>query len=187
MLVTVLRIFPMALGAAWLVAAPAAPSVEPTRAPFDAVRADCEDFRGATICSYQVTKQRGDRVCGIQRYFATNAYYYQRFVATVDGDVARIAKICGDPGSETDTYCRGQAPDHASKVGWGTSDALLVACEGGRYDAKSGKVVGCTAEASSAPAHRETDLPALVDDLDSDGPDTENLAWLKRCVAGQED
>lgn len=54
---------------------------ERPRAPFDGAWMSCETYRGAQICSYKLMRQSGARVCGVQQYFATNAYYVQRFIA----------------------------------------------------------------------------------------------------------
>lgn len=181
------QIFSFAIGALALFSS--APPSLPERGPdpLDASWVDCEAFQGSTICSYEVTEQEGDRVCGIRRYFATNRYYWLRYVAKVEGDIARFEKICGDPGSDTDTYCAGQAPASAVRVGWGTSDELIAACHGGRIDAESGKAVGCASTTPSAPVRPGKDWAARVHDLDAKGPDGENRDWLKRCVAGSDD
>lgn len=154
-----------------------APALAP--APFDGAWMSCETYRGAEICSYKLLVQRGSRICGVQRYFATSAYYEQRFVGTVEGHVAQIEKICGDPGSETDTYCAGRAPRDAAKIGWGTSSERLFQCRGRLFST-----------ASDAPASCKGVTPGMgvprVRSLGEQGPQQEDRAWLAACAAGRE-
>lgn len=163
--------------AAGLSAASPAPAFAP--APFEGAWMRCETYRGTEVCEYKLLAQRGDRVCGVQRYFATNAYYEQRFVGTVKGHVAHIEKICGDPGSETDTYCAGRAPDMAEKVGWGTSDQKLFQCRGRLFGASSEAGTDCRGLARSAGMPR-------VRSLGGQGPQPDDRAWLASCAAGAE-
>lgn len=148
-------------------------------APFNGAWISCETYRGAEICSYKLLAQRGSRVCGVQRYFATNAYYEQRFVGTVKDKVAQIEKICGDPGSETDTYCAGRAPRDAAKIGWGTSSERLFQCRGRLFSTSS-----------DAPASCQGVTPGMgmprVRSLGEQGPQPEDRAWLAACAAGRE-
>lgn len=152
---------------------------EPTRTPFDGAWMSCETYQGASICSYTLMAQAGTRVCGVQRYFATNAYYTQRFIATAEGKSARIDKICGDPGSETDTYCAGRAPASAEKIGWGTSNRTLHACGNGLYGTDKGEAFSCAA------ARPEAALPK-VRTLSNEGPEPEDKAWMASCAAGED-
>ncbi|WP_447930652.1 hypothetical protein [Sphingopyxis fribergensis] len=158
-------------------ASTSAPALAP--APFEGAWMSCETYQGAEVCDYTVLAQRGGRVCGVQGYFATNAYYEQRFVGTVKANVAHIEKICGDPGSETDTYCAGRAPDGAEKVGWGTSDEKLFIC-GGRLHAASG--AGST---SCAGITRQSGTPRVRSPGER-GPAPEDRAWLASCADGAE-
>ncbi|MBL0916390.1 MAG: hypothetical protein IBJ13_13035 [Sphingopyxis sp.] len=151
----------------------------PTRMPFDGAWMNCEAYRGSSICSYKLMRQTGTRVCGVQRDFATNAYYTQRFIATAEGKNARIDRICGDPGSETDTYCTGRAPAGAEKIGWGASNRTLHACGDHLYGADSGKAFSCAA------ARPEAGLPK-VRTLSNEGPEPEDEAWLAACAAGKD-
>lgn len=148
-------------------------------APFDGAWMSCEEWQGSEICEYKLLAQHGDRVCGLQSYFATNAYYGQRFVGTVKANVAHIEKICGDPGSETDTYCEGQAPDHAEKVGWGATDQTLFLCNGELLGADGADATSC------AGLKRGTGMPK-VRSLGDQGPDADDRAWLASCAAGAE-
>jgi hypothetical protein len=164
-----------------IVAGASAASPAPAHAPvpFDGAWMDCQTWRGAEICEYTLLAQRGTRVCGLQRYFATNAYYEQRFVGTVKANVAHIEKICGDPGSETDTYCAGRAPSDAAKVGWGSSDEKLLLCNGRLLSASGGATADC------AGATRQSGMPR-VRTLGDQAPEPQERAWLTSCAAGAE-
>lgn len=163
--------------AAGVSAAKPAPASAP--APFEGAWMSCEDYQGAEICDYVMLAQRGPRVCGVQRYFATNTYYEQRFVGTVKANVAHIEKICGDPGSETDTYCTGRAPADAAKVGWGTSNEKLFLCQGRLLGTSGGRAPTC------AGVERQSGMPR-VRALGDQGPDPEEREWLTACAAGAE-
>ncbi|HKX87751.1 MAG TPA: hypothetical protein VJM13_00960 [Sphingopyxis sp.] len=163
--------------AAGVSASTPAPALAP--APFDGLWRSCEPYQGSEICTYRMLVQRGDRVCGVQRDFATNAYYEHRFVGTVKANVAHIEKICGDPGSETDTYCAGRAPDGAEKVGWAAAEQKLFLCNG-RLLAASGDDA-----ASCAGVSRRSGLPR-VRAAGGDGPQPDDRAWLASCAAGAE-
>lgn len=155
------------------------PAPVPAPAPFDGAWMSCETYQGSRICSYNLLAQRGDRVCGLQSYFATNAVYEQRFIATAKANVARIDKICGDPGSETDTYCAGKAPSHAEKVGWGTSDETLMICGGRLHGVSEGEPPSC------ASVSRQSGLPK-VRSLGDQAPEATERAWLASCLSGAE-
>jgi len=154
-----------------------APALAP--APFDGAWMSCETYRGDEICSYKLLVQRGRRVCGVQRYFATSAYYEQRFVGTVTGHVAQIEKMCGDPGSETDTYCAGRAPRDAAKIGWGPSSERLFQCRGRLFSTASDATVSCKGVTSGWGMRG-------VRSLREQGPQPEDRAWLAACAAGRE-
>ncbi|WP_374524317.1 hypothetical protein [Sphingopyxis sp.] len=154
-------------------------TAERKRAPFDGAWMSCETYQGSRICSYTLTAQRGARVCGVQRDFATNAYYTQRFIARAEGNRADIDKICGDPGSETDTYCAGQAPANAEKVGWSTSDQTLHACGNRLYGTEAGTSFRCAAARPAA------GLPK-VRSLGGEGPEPEDAAWMASCLRGED-
>ncbi|QCB54925.1 hypothetical protein E5675_11085 [Sphingopyxis sp. PAMC25046] len=162
--------------AAALWASNPAPAQAP--APFDGSWMSCDTYQGAEICEYKMLAQRGDRLCGVQRYFATNAYYEQRFVGKVNANVAHIEKICGDPGSETDTYCSGRAPSGAAKVGWQAIDRKLGLC-GGRLVEGGRDFHSCTSEG------RHLGMPR-ADELGEQGPGPEDRAWLTSCAGGAE-
>jgi hypothetical protein len=161
--------------AAGVSASTPAPALAP--APFEGAWMSCDTYQGAQICEYKILAQRGDRLCGVQRYFATNAYYEQRFVGTVKANIAHIGKICGDPGSETDTYCHGRAPAGAAKVGWQTTSRKLGLCNGRLFG--SGNLHPC------AGASRLVGMPK-VGDPGEQGPGPEDRAWLASCASGTE-
>lgn len=163
--------------AAGLSATTPAPALAPS--PFEGAWMSCETYQGAEVCDYTVLAQRGERVCGLQGYFATNAYYEQRFVGTVKANVAHIEKICGDPGSETDTYCAGRAPDGAENVGWGTSDEKLFVCNGRLFAASGADSTSC------AGVTRRSGTPRVRSTGDK-GPAPEDRAWLGSCADGAE-
>ena len=145
--------------------------------PFDGAWMSCETYQGARICSYTLTVQKGARVCGVQRDFATNAYYTQRFIATAEGKSARIDRICGDPGSETDTYCAGRAPAGAEKVGWGESNRTLHACGVRLYGTDRDQPFSCTGARPAA------GMPKVLS-LGGEGPEADDKAWIASCAAG---
>lgn len=166
----------LSLAAAGVAAWPA-PAASP--APFEGAWMSCETYRGSEICSYKLLAQRGSRVCGVQRYFATNAYYEQRFVGTVTGGVAQIDKMCGDPGSETDTYCPGRAPRDAAKVGWAPSKERLFQCRGRLFSTSSDAPTSCRG------VTRDMGIPR-VRSLGEQGLQPEDRTWLAACAAGRE-
>ncbi len=151
---------------------------KPPPPPFEGTWMSCESYQGSSICAYTALAQRGTRVCGVQSDFATNSYYVQRFIGTARGNVVEIDKICGDPGSETDTYCAGQAPEGAEKVGWGTSDRQLSLCKGRLSGGKKGEVSACTN------ASARNGLPK-VSRLNGEGPEAEDRAWMVSCSQGE--
>lgn len=173
-LITVAMLSIASLGAGVSATKPA-----PTPAPFNGAWMSCETYQGSRICSYNLLAQRGDRVCGLQSYFATNAVYEQRFVATAKANVARIDKICGDPGSETDTHCVGKAPSYAEKVGWGTSDETLLVCGGRLHGVSEGEAPSC------AKMNPRAGLPK-VRSLGDQAPEAAERAWLASCISGAE-
>ncbi len=154
-----------------------APALAP--APFDGAWMSCDTYQGARVCSYLLLTQRGSRVCGLQHYFATNRLYWQRFVGTARANMVKIDRICGDPGSETDTYCAGQAPSDAKRQGWGTSDKSLHLCRGRIFSVRDGEKFTCSE------VHPEGGLPK-VRSLRRQGPQPEDAVWLKSCTAGAE-
>lgn len=152
---------------------------KPAPPPFEGLWRDCESWQGSSVCAYTALAQRGTRVCGVQSDFATNRYYVQRFVGTARGNVVEIDRICGDPGSETDTYCAGQAPADAAKVGWGAPDRQLSLCQGHLQVGNKGDAASCTRASARA------GLPKVPRD-DGDGPQAEDRAWMASCLQGDD-
>jgi len=155
----------------------AASKPEPAR--FDGAWMQCETWQGARVCGYKRLVQRGDRVCGVQQDFATNRMYRQRFVGTAQGRSMMIERICGDPGSETDTYCAGEAPQGAERTGWGASDRSLHLCGGRLFGADGGAGVDCATAPAAAGLPR---VRTLGDEALAPGEE----AWLRSCAAGAE-
>ncbi|ALJ12785.1 hypothetical protein LH19_07875 [Sphingopyxis macrogoltabida] len=161
------------------VSASGASASKPAKPPFEGLWMSCERWQGSSICAYKALAQQGTRVCGVQSDFATNRYYVQRFVGTARGNVVEIDRICGDPGSETDTYCAGQAPADAAKVGWGASDRQLSLCEGRLQAGKKGEAAHCT------PASARAAMPK-TSGRDGEGPEAEDRAWMASCAQGDD-
>lgn len=108
-------------------AVPSDPGEETARA---AAWESCGTLRGASVCTWTALVRRGGQVCAVRQDFATNTYYVHRLMGVAAGDGARFTRICGDPGSETDSFCEGQAPDGAEKVGWTSYDQTVRICDG---------------------------------------------------------
>ncbi len=156
---------------------------KPAPAPFEGSWLRCDTNAGYRVCGYAQTTQRGQRVCGIEGYVATNSFYHTRFVGTAEGTSARIDKICGRPGSETDTHCADQAPRHldpSEKVGWGTSRDKFYVCKGRIHGRSDDQLFDC------ATAVRDAGMPKVRRLPKSDGPDEIERAWLASCTAGRE-
>lgn len=169
---------PLIVLAAVLATAVPGASAPADRPPaFDGQWMTCTSYRGASVCGWVALAQRGGRVCGVQGDFATNAYYRHRLVGSVQAGAARIEKICGDPGSETDTYCAGQAPPGAAKVGWGASDDVLFLCGGRLHRTRDGVAPDCGA------VPREAGLPRVTSPA-AEGPQPEDVRWMASCLAG---
>ncbi|WP_137871076.1 hypothetical protein [Sphingopyxis sp. 2PD] len=161
----------------------AASAANPVSAPFQGSWQRCDTYRGDRVCSYALTTQRGNRVCGVESYFASGRLYYLRFVGTAEGSSVRIDKICGRPGSETDTHCADQAPryrDSTEKVGWGTSTDMRHVCKGRLHEGRRGKPFSC------ATAVRDAGIPKVRRLTTDDGLEAEQRAWLASCTAGRE-
>lgn len=159
-------------------------ATKPAPTPFDGSWERCTKYQGIKICSHAVTTQRGNRVCGVEGSWASGRYYHTRFVGTADKASMRIDKICGRPGSDTDTHCAGQGPRHLDpdeKVGWGTSHKMVHVCKRRLHGGWSrDEVFNC------ATAVRDAGLPKVHRLTNDDGPDPEERAWLASCTAGRE-
>lgn len=82
----------------------------------------------------------------------------------------RSLRICGDPGSETDSFCTGQASKDAEKVGWTSYDRTLYLCDGRLSENPAGWT--CTNDLDMARV--STDRLSLSD---------EDRGWLVACTA----
>lgn len=102
-------------------------------APFAGSWESCGRKDSPDLCSRYLLLQRGNRICGTWSYVATWDYYDGRVVAEVvsPGEARRI-RICGRPGSETNTEC---------EAGWDNIDRPLRLCGGklGDLDGKGGR------------------------------------------------
>lgn len=141
-------------------------------APVTASWERCETYLGASVCAWTVLVQNGARVCGVQQDFATNAYYTHRLIGTAEGNRVHFDRICGDPGSETGTFCTGSAPENAVDVGWGHYDRTLHLCDGFLSDGPD----GC----SEAP----DDMAMLSVPVGSLPLSEDDRAWLDACASG---
>jgi hypothetical protein len=146
----------------------------PSPAPFAASWERCGTLHGASVCTWMTMRQNGTRVCAVREDFATNAYYTHRLTGTADGNRVHFDQICGDPGSETETFCAGSAPEGEVNVGWGAYDRTLSVCDG----LLSEGAAACTGEPDDAAM---TNVPA-----DSLPLSEEDLAWLNACEGGLE-
>jgi hypothetical protein len=94
------------------------PAAAADQKPFEGHWEHCQKWKGVDICSYHTLFQKGDRICGIWEYFATNSFYQGRLVWTANGKVADKRYICGRVGGEVSHWC----PDDGagtSQPGWG--------------------------------------------------------------------
>lgn len=132
----------------------------------------CERHRDGSICTWTAMARNGSRVCAVRQDFATNVYYTHRLTGSADGDRVKFDQICGDPGSETDSYCAGQAPQGAQNVGWAPYDQTVHLCDGRLSDDPAG-CTGANADADMIPISLAR-LPLTDDDRH----------WLTRCAAG---
>jgi hypothetical protein len=169
--------------AALLVPASAGLTERSAPAPLSGSWQSCEDYQGSSVCAWTTMVQSGARVCGMQQDFATNAYYTHRLVGTAAGNRVHFDRICGDPGSETSTYCAGQeppglAPGDRVEVGWGRYDLTHYVCNGRLYTARPGQPARCAgvSRAVGMPRVPASRLPLTAGDH----------AWLAACAAGRE-
>lgn len=159
--------------AALLVPACAMTSKHETEPPFTASWERCSTYRDASVCAWTAMVQNGARVCAVRQDFATNAYYTHRLIGAADGNRAHFDRICGDPSSETDSFCAGQAPEGAEKVGWASYHRTLHLC-GGRL---SDNPAGCTGVRDDMGMTRVSTSRLPLADADRD--------WLAACAAGR--
>ncbi len=96
---------------------------------FGGAWASCEGAATPDECSRYVLVQRGERICGTWSYLASGQAYEGRLAARViSATRARRTRVCGRPGSETDTEC---------DAGWQTIDRPLQLCNGRLSDIAS--------------------------------------------------
>lgn len=153
-------------------------ATEPDAVPFNGAWMLCDVWRGAEICEYRMLAQRGNRVCGVQRYFAASAYHEERFAGTAKANIVNLEKVCGDPGPENIPYCRGRAPTKTAKTGWQATNRTLGLCDGRLYGGRT-RLHPCTGMG------RRLGMPR-VDNPGDRGPRAEDRAWLASCVRGAE-
>ncbi len=158
-------------------------AAKPAPALFEGSWERCEKYRGIENCGYAVTTQRGNRICGVEGYWASGRTYNTRFVGTAAGTSMRTDKICGRPGSDTDTYCADQTPrnlDTDEMVGWGKARNIRDVCKGRLHSRTTDEVFDC------ATAVRDAGMPKVRRLTNDDGPDAQERAWLASCTAGRE-
>jgi hypothetical protein len=158
---------------------------KPVSTPFEAAWLSCDTNAGYRVCGYAKTTQRGKRVCGIEGYWASGRFYHTRFVGTAAGTSMQIDKICGRPGSETDTNCAGPYTrflDPKDKVGWGTSRNKFYVCKGRLHSGPADEAFDCATAVRDAGMPKVRRLPTPKED----GPAQEERDWLASCTAGRE-
>lgn len=112
---------------------------------FTGVWQSCEGASSPGECSRYVLVQQGDRICGTWSYVASGKAYEGRLVAGATSSTgARRTRVCGRPGSETDTEC-GSGWQHISKP--------LLLCNGNLADL-AGINGACIADFEQAPTLR---------------------------------
>lgn len=143
----------------------AAPSDVVGSGPFAGSWESCAGAEAPEQCSRYLLLQRGKRICGTWSYYASGDAYEGRVVAeSVSPLEARRTRICGRPGSETDTEC---------DAGWQTIDRPLRICDGklGDLDGKQG---ACFADFER------------VDDTDRQLAELAAQPWVRDCLAQEQ-
>lgn len=129
---------------------------------FEGAWSSCEGAASHDECSRYVLVQRGQRICGTWSYLASGQAYEGRLAARVISTTrARRTRVCGRPGSETDTEC---------DAGWQTIDRPLEICNG-RLSDIAGANGSCFAD-YVASNEAEADIAKL-----------ETQPWLRTCLA----
>lgn len=129
---------------------------------FEGAWASCEGAVSHDECGRYVLVQRGQRICGTWSYLASGQAYEGRLAARVISTTrARRTRVCGRPGSETDTEC---------DAGWQTIDRPLEICNG-RLSDIAGANGSCFAD-YVASNEAEADIAKL-----------EAQPWLRTCLA----
>jgi len=106
-----------------------------TDGPFTGVWEECDEQTSPDQCGRYVLIQRGDRICGTWLYVATADVYGGQVEATaLSATTARRTRICGRPGSDTQTEC---------SDGWESIDRPLQLCDG-KLSESAGGSGACT-------------------------------------------
>jgi len=106
-----------------------------TDGPFTGVWEECDEQTSPDQCGRYVLIQRGDRICGTWFYVATaDAYDGQVEATALSATTARRTRICGRPGSDTQTEC---------SDGWESIDRPLQLCDG-KLSESAGGSGACT-------------------------------------------
>ncbi len=138
----------------------------PASTPFAGVWESCAGTDAPEQCGRYVLLQRGKRICGTWSYFASGDSYEGRVIAEAMSPLeARRTRICGRPGSETQTECN---------TGWETIDRPLRLCSGklGDLDGKDGR---CFADFES------------VEDATTSLQELASQPWVQACLSGKEE
>lgn len=90
-------------------------------------------YGGEKICSGFVLVQQGKNLCGTWEYFASTPYEGRIQAMQQDATTARSAKICGRPGSYTQTACEDDKASFTTKplAKWETNtQTVFKLCKG---------------------------------------------------------
>lgn len=132
-------------------------------APFTGVWEECDEGGSPDECSRYLLLQHGDQICGTWAYVATADLYYGHLEAkALSATSARRTKVCGRPGSETQTEC---------DAGWESIDKPLELCDD-KLAERTGDTGECKARYARS-AQPGTQLTTLA-----------NEPWVKACLAG---
>lgn len=173
-----MRIAVILLAALLIPAAPAR-SQQAASAPFNGDWWECRTTRGVEVCDGTFLVQNGARVCGASSESSANYYYNSRFVATANGNQARVERICGTMAATR--RCTGQAPEGDPNVGWSTADHSLLVCNGRLRGVGRGESASCTG------GRRDAGLPrARSSQVRETVLAGEDRAWLEACAAGRD-
>lgn len=134
--------------------------------PFTGKWQSCGSADAPDQCSSYLLVQHGELVCGTWSYVATGDTYMGRVVARASSATeARRTRVCGRPGSETQTTC---------EAGWENIDKPLRLCNGNLADL-DGKGETCFADFKPSPVAPE-EMRSLM-----------SAPWLESCLRGDAD
>jgi hypothetical protein len=85
--------------------------------PFEGSWHSCFMYQGSKICTGYTLLQRKQNVCGNWSYFATGIYQGQLQAIANGRTTAKLTKICGRSGSNTQTECKTN-PLVADETNW---------------------------------------------------------------------